>query len=155
MGRSCKSNRCNSRHAAESWPFPPSTMIRSGNRTATKLSSVRAPKSFWVEESRKLTSGSCNGIARLTSLLPRQAFGRDAGKFAPARPRHSPAKTPPRLSSRRAPPAEHANTCAGRPRPCWRNRPGRRPSAPDNGGNCPCPERRFENKPSMRQRASR
>src|SRR6266487_1156361 len=55
-----------SRHAAESWPFPPSTMIKSGNRTATKLSSFRAERSG-VEESRRSTCAFCNGLPRLRS----------------------------------------------------------------------------------------
>ena len=46
-----------------------------------------------------------------------------------------------------------ARIAAAPPPPCWQNRPDLPPSGSGSGGNCPCPARRFESRPSRRRRA--
>ena len=144
MGRSCKPNRCSSRQADESCPFPPSTMIRSGNRTATKSLSFRAQRSE-VEESRELPLRFATGSLD---------FARDDWKFAPRRLPRSLANIPLRRNLRLALQAGFGNTCAAPLRPCSQNHPVLQRCGPDTGGSCPYPAPRPGNTPWRRPRAS-
>ena len=122
IGNSCNPSRCSSRQADESWPLPPSTMIRSGKRTA------------------KIRIADCG--LRIDCIARRSVHfdGIFLRKFTRSAMLHD---FPVSGFAISAIPEGSANIAAAPPPPCWQNHPGLRRSESDSAGNYLCRERRL------------